>query len=237
MINVLVITHNRIRYLKKCINSILKQDTEIILNVWDNNSSDGTKKYLRKLVDNNILNGIFFDCKRNFGTAIARNSGIAAINDKYIFISDDDMYHSKSCIRLSNELMELLNKNDSYAVIGTYNPFEGEQYKRIQFDEFKIDKFLVHRVTGLPPGAWLLDKDIIEFYGGFKLPDNKLMGFSSWKLPERMGKGGFNFAYLCKYANRIVNSEHMDNIKHKLNEVAFYEESGYNGFRRKQKGT
>ena len=237
MINVLVITHNRLRYLQKCIKSIIKQDTEIILNVWDNGSVDGTKEYLRKLIKLKILNGIFFDSYKNHGTAIARNSGLSAINDKFIFMSDDDMYHNKSCVRLSLELMELLNKNDSYSVVGPYNPFEGDQYKKILIGEFKIDKFLVNKVTVLPPGAWLLDKEIVMFYGGFKLPPNKLMGFSSWKLPDRMRKGGFNFAYLKGYENnKFVNSEHMDIASHLLNEIEFYEKSGYNKFRRNQKG-
>jgi glycosyltransferase involved in cell wall biosynthesis len=210
------------------------------LNVWDNGSTDGTKEYLRSLFDNNKFNcGILFDCKTNFGTAIAKNNGMKAINAKYIFITDDDMYHNERCIEGLVNTMDEINKYhyESCAILGTYHPFHRVRYMNTVFlKKVVLVNSVCHKVKIIPPGAWYVDRDIMGFIGGFKLPKGKLMGYTAWHMPEKLRKAGYQIFYLSSYLGKNISSKHMDNIKHKLNFIDYYEQTGYNEFRRKQKG-
>ena len=152
-------------------------------------------------------------------------------------MTDDDMYHSRHCMKHCYDVMNILNENDSYGVVGTYMPFENPRYKnKILIDKFIYGDYNIHSVTGLPPGIWYLDKDAVLFAGGFRLPPGKLMGFSAWKLPDKLRSNGFKSAWIRSYKRRYVRSEHMDNIRHKFNFVNFYNDTGYNKFRTEQKG-
>ena len=47
--HIIIVTYNRVNYLKNCIKSVLKQKkVSIYLDIIDNGSVDNTKEYLRK---------------------------------------------------------------------------------------------------------------------------------------------------------------------------------------------
>lgn len=85
MISIVILTHNRLNSLKRCIESIRQntiEDYEII--VVDNASKDGTKEYLQsemsdsfRVVFNEVNEGV---CARNKGFEIARGEYIAQID-------------------------------------------------------------------------------------------------------------------------------------------------------------
>ena len=71
-IAIVVVTHNRLEYTKKCIPRLLEDTTEQFdLYLWDNASTDETPNYLKSLKDNRIVEVIL--SKENEGQTGAMN--------------------------------------------------------------------------------------------------------------------------------------------------------------------
>ena len=90
-ISVIIPTCNRIDYLKKCINSILKQDYgEYEIIIVDDSDNDETQKYVDTLKNNSIIyihNKDRQDAGKNRNIAYGKATG-----DIVVFIDDDDYY-------------------------------------------------------------------------------------------------------------------------------------------------
>lgn len=94
--SVIVITWNRVDYTKLCIYSILEKTIyepyELI--VVDNNSTDGTVKYLLDLHQmGKIQKLILLD--KNYGAGYAMNRGIERAEGSYLIRSDNDMVYNQ----------------------------------------------------------------------------------------------------------------------------------------------
>ena len=50
-IDILIVVHNQVDYLKKCVESIFQHTTNFKLYIWDNGSDEETKLYLNSLLD------------------------------------------------------------------------------------------------------------------------------------------------------------------------------------------
>lgn len=89
-ISVVVCTHNRSRYLRKCIESLLNQNVdksryEIV--VIDNNSTDDTRALCAEFVQAGNIRYIF---EREVGLSRARNRGISEARAPLVAYTDDD---------------------------------------------------------------------------------------------------------------------------------------------------
>jgi len=92
MISVVICTYNRKQYLKKAIDSVLKQTLNqglFELIIVDNNSSDGTKNFVQNKYSN-VKNNIKYVMETNQGISYCRNTGIANSNFDYTAFLDDD---------------------------------------------------------------------------------------------------------------------------------------------------
>ncbi len=91
-VSIIVPTYNCENFVKKTIDSILKQtyqNFEII--VIDDCSTDGTVEYIKSIKDDRIV--VLINEKRS-GAAFSRNRGIAAASGDYIaFLDGDDIWH------------------------------------------------------------------------------------------------------------------------------------------------
>ena len=89
-ISVIIITRNRVSYLRECVDSILMQDyPDFEILIGDNGSSDNTIEYLRALAEQDlrvtvVLNG------RNLGSCEGRNILLKRATGDFWFIIDDD---------------------------------------------------------------------------------------------------------------------------------------------------
>ena len=88
-VSIILVTYNNLTYTKKCINSILRNTAypnyEIV--IVDNNSTDGTKEYLKSLRFDNIkiqLN------ENNRGFAGGNNDGLELADGKYLILLNND---------------------------------------------------------------------------------------------------------------------------------------------------
>lgn len=89
-LSIILITRNRLAYLRECIESVLMQDYPgFELLIGDNGSTDGTIEYLRELSNRDprvtvLLNG------RNLGSCEGRNLLLQRASGDFWFIIDDD---------------------------------------------------------------------------------------------------------------------------------------------------
>ena len=105
LVSVSIVTWNSLKYIGKCLNAIAKQsypNIEII--VIDNNSADGTVKYLKenfpevKLVEN----------RENKGFCAGHNIGIKLSRGDFILCLNPDVFIEKTYIE---ELLKVMNDN------------------------------------------------------------------------------------------------------------------------------
>ncbi|MBU2693453.1 MAG: glycosyltransferase, partial [Candidatus Eisenbacteria bacterium] len=103
VVSVIIITHDRSRYLKEAIESVLAQtykDLEII--VVDDGSTDDTRSVVEGLNDLRIR----YFYKDHSGISDSRNYGISKARGKYILWLDDDDLLMPNALRLQIEIFE-----------------------------------------------------------------------------------------------------------------------------------
>ena len=94
-LSVIVPTYNRKHLLRRCMDSLIRQDYpgdkfEVI--VVDDGSTDGTEESIKKIQTDRIIR--YFRLKRNLGPATARNSGLREAKAEIITFIDDDIIAS-----------------------------------------------------------------------------------------------------------------------------------------------
>lgn len=98
-----VVTYNRKKLLKLCIEKLLHQTFNTDIIVIDNMSTDGTHEMLKSLIDNNKI--IYHSTGKNIGGAGGFYEGIKLaykLNYEYFWLMDDD------CIPTENSLNQLM---------------------------------------------------------------------------------------------------------------------------------
>jgi len=90
LITVYIPTYNRVKFLKRAVNSVLSQSHQNFeLIIVDDCSLDETIKYLEKLSSND-KRILFFQNAKNSGACVSRNKAISEAKGKYITGLDDD---------------------------------------------------------------------------------------------------------------------------------------------------
>ena len=94
LISVIIPSYNRKEYLKKAIESVLKQtynNIEII--IVDDGSKDGTQNYITETYkdDTRIK---FYKNKENLGAGVSRKIGYDKSKGNYVIFMDDDDYYT-----------------------------------------------------------------------------------------------------------------------------------------------
>lgn len=98
LVSVYLTTRNRLKLLKRAINSVLNQTYQNIeLIVVDDASNDGTRDYLRELSSTNGKVKAIFN-ENNLGACVGRNRAIAASNGEFVTGLDDDDYFKENRI-------------------------------------------------------------------------------------------------------------------------------------------
>ena len=137
--SVVIPTYNMLSFLKKAINSVLKQsykNYEII--IIDNHSSDGTEKYIQSLKNDKIK---FFKIKNNGIIGKSRNLGIKKSKGNWIaFLDADDEWLSKKLKDINNFIKKkkfqvicsselIIDKIQEKKKIWHYGPYEKNFYE------------------------------------------------------------------------------------------------------------
>jgi len=237
MIDFFVLTYNRLKYLNQCVRSVVDQTVDIRINVWNNGSTDETTEWL--INHSELLNrGLLFNSPVNLGVADARNVMIDLIDANWIFISDDDMWYDTNCMKYNWEMLQAYENKfgkSKIGFVGLNMPWRRSKYDdEIFIKKVNVDKFEIHEVRTTPPNAWLINKKALFKMGGFKLPPNRLMGYTAFHLPNQLRQNGYKVIRLDKVNGKLYNGcEHTDNIGHEKGFRDHYEE--YNEWRSKEK--
>jgi O-antigen biosynthesis protein len=83
--DILIVVHNQYEFVKKCIESIQKNTTNYQLYLWDNDSDEETKAYLRS-----VENAVLVDNSTNIGFGEPNNCLAAMGQGKYIILLNSD---------------------------------------------------------------------------------------------------------------------------------------------------
>jgi GT2 family glycosyltransferase len=91
-LSIIIVNYNTKDLLIQCIKSITakKHSFRYELIIVDNNSTDGSNQYLRKLQSNKQLKTVIIENKRNLGYSKANNQGIKVAKGKYILLLNSD---------------------------------------------------------------------------------------------------------------------------------------------------
>ena len=127
-IGVVIVTYNRIKLLKECINRVLNQtqpvDSVIVVN---NNSNDGTRDYLDSLNDTRIN---AYHMNENLGGAGGFHKALSIASTKnfdYVLIIDDDAMIERNYIK---KIVDFANNNPEF------NAYAGAVYTEGKIDTY-----------------------------------------------------------------------------------------------------
>ena len=172
VLSIIICTYNRLDFLKKCIDSILKQistNNGIEIVVIDNNCNDGTKEYINSL--NSTYINYFLENKQ--GLSHARNKGIEVSKGNFLAFVDDDATIDEKWLK--SLLYHLKNQNINHIYGGPIFPnFEVKCPKWID-DGYFIRKFkssdgYLDKLTaqdGFSGGNMCIPKNIFDKVGFF----------------------------------------------------------------------
>ena len=172
VLSIIICTYNRLDFLKKCIDSILKQistNNGIEIVVIDNNCNDGTKEYINSL--NSTYINYFLENKQ--GLSHARNKGIEVSKGDFLAFVDDDATIDEKWLK--SLLYHLKTQNINHIYGGPIFPnFEVKCPKWID-DGYFIRKFkssdgYLDKLTaqdGFSGGNMCIPKNIFDKVGVF----------------------------------------------------------------------
>lgn len=178
LIYTVIVTYNGMKWIKKCIESVLLNELSSQIVLIDNNSSDDTVGF----VSHNFPSVVIIENKLNLGFGKANNLGISYAlknNADYVFLLNQDAFVNRTTLR---ELVNLSIENPEYGIISpiqfNYDGDELEQYfktficKNASLDLFtdvvlKKEIGKLYEVPFIQAAVWLLPVKTIYDVGGF----------------------------------------------------------------------
>ena len=111
LVSIIILTFNQLKYTKECVESIRKHTPEPHEIIFvDNGSTDGTGKWLKKLVKNNS-NYKLIENKKNLGFSKGCNQGIEASSGEYILLLNNDVVVTENWLA---GMLECLKQRSGY---------------------------------------------------------------------------------------------------------------------------
>lgn len=173
IIYTIVVTYNSMRWVEKCISSLVNssQPTEII--VVDNASTDGTVEYIRE----NYPFVQLIEAGENLGFAKANNIGIRyALNHgaDYVFLLNHDAWVEKETL---SSLIDCMQIHGKVGIVSPIHLTGDKSQLDPKFSLFMPDKFhedidkrkqqIIYEIDFVNAAAWLMNVKMIHQIGGF----------------------------------------------------------------------
>jgi GT2 family glycosyltransferase/Tfp pilus assembly protein PilF len=136
--SIIILTHNRLEYTKKCVKSIRKNTPEAHEFIFvDNGSTDGTVKWLQSQVRENKSCHLI-ENKENVGLAKGRNQGINLSQGEFIALINNDVVVSEGWL---DRMLQCLNSRPDIGIVGPMsNNVSGLQ--QVADDSYQIADFI-----------------------------------------------------------------------------------------------
>lgn len=150
-ISIVFPAHNRLNLVKQTLESLTKNTPreKYELVVVDDDSTDGTRVYLREQKSAGNIDKLIESANHSCGTS--KNQGIKEASCEYIYISDSDMYFQEGWLE---ELLSVYHKLPASILGSCGHPWWPTLRK------MTIDGREIHIVEQQPGNSWLISKDI-----------------------------------------------------------------------------
>jgi GT2 family glycosyltransferase len=201
MIAVVVITHNRLHLLRRCVEDVLYRTSGMTrqIVIWDNASEDGTREYLASLVDPRIR---IVEHPTNVGTS-AYAPAVAFTSAPYIVELDDDVieapYHWDET--LLNAFQKIPNIGNLAADLKE-DPNDSA-YCYLQYLKETRNLFVTKDVDGIrilegptPGGCAMTSREIYDRVGGFQQQKRLVFWHEDAAYVRQVRKLGYRTAIL-----------------------------------------
>ena len=209
--DIVMVSYNSKKYIKKCIDSILKSDYDLKnvgIYVYDNNSSDNSVEILKKIQkeqQNKFNDFRVIEGKKNLGFGVANNKAVKYTTAEYLFFLNIDCeIYSDTLSKIENSILN--NKDNN---IGIYElkqePYEHPKY----YDP-------INGETKWASGACMIMKSkLFKKIGGF---DKKIFLYcEDVEISFKVRKLGYKIIYL----------NNVSIIHYSYNEAYEFKESQY----------
>ncbi len=118
--SIILLSYNQKKYTQECIESIYKNtNANFELIIIDNNSTDGTKKYLEELKTQKENVKIIFNSE-NKGFPQGINQGILNAKGDYILVANNDIVVTKNWL---NRMIEIAESDEKIGIVGPISNF------------------------------------------------------------------------------------------------------------------
>jgi len=188
--DIIIVTWNGLEYTKKCVDSVQEntKDVKFRFIFVDNNSSDGTIDYLKK-----IPNSILISNKENMGFAKAMNLGFDKVTAKYTVWLNNDTIVSHGWL---HRLVYHLEQNPHTGAIGPVSNGTGYIQKVQGFKRKDIKN-----ISQFGRTVFLLNKgNVAEYHriAGFCILMKSELISKVGKIDENFNHGGYDDDDYCK---------------------------------------
>lgn len=210
MISVIILAHNRPRFVRRAVTSILRQDfSDYELILIDNGSTDGTGGVCGEIVSGN--HAARFIRREDGGIGAGRNTGLDEARGKYIAFVDDDDYAYPDMLSFLYKLAETHGADISFC--GSDRETEGSGVT----PQFSFGKLMV--LTPEDAVTELLERRLLNMATPTKLFKKHL--FDNERFREDRKYDDISTTYkLFARANRVAG--------HGIPKYCFYRHSGNN---------
>lgn len=175
---VIIITHNGMKWIDKCIQSVLASTIHTNIFIIDNGSTDNTVEHIKKNYPNVKINVN----AQNLGFGQANNIGLqyAIDNDyDYVYLLNQDAWIKPNTLKT---LINVHKENPDYGVISPIQLQANEKHFDLNFrtiimelrgsEDFTEDAFFkstkdVYPVPRVMAAHWLISKSCLSCIGGF----------------------------------------------------------------------
>ena len=176
---VIIVTYNPMKWIERCLNSLLKSDVKLDIVVVDNGSNDGGKEYIKKHYKFIHL----IELEQNLGFGAANNVGLKFSikhGADYYFLLNQDAYVIEDTI--SKLVQKSSNSSIKFGIVsplhlngnGTALDYEFSKYiSAPNCPDLISDKLVgnlsdkIYEIEFVNAACWLLTKECVRNVGGF----------------------------------------------------------------------
>ncbi len=169
-LSIIIPVYNLEEYLKRCLNSVMLQDTsEVEIIIVNDGSSDGTEKICNEYVEK--YSNIKAYYKKNEGLSIARNFGISKASGEYVLFLDGDDFLSRDALK---NILNEINQGNSDVIIGKCILYYPMREKYVPCD-YHLDRKIINGLVKEELLKELLDGKTYEWYACLNIVRKKYL--------------------------------------------------------------
>jgi glycosyltransferase involved in cell wall biosynthesis len=219
LVSVIICTHNRVFLLKETLPNIFIQNVDKDLYnviVVDNNSTDGTAKYLLEQLDN--FDNLFIINEDQIGLGFARNTGYEKANSEWIIYLDDDAIVPQDFLKIA---IDIINSKQYNCFGGVYTPWykygRPKWYKDYYASTLEfVNNDNLKNIAYASGGIFAIKKLLLEKFGGFPtnigMKGNSISYGEETQLQIKLKKSGHEIGIIPKWQMKHLVNKYKLNI-------------------------